>query len=327
MNVHRWLDVRGQRRMWRYRTPPVESTPEDAQRLLRARPEELHPPVGPAKLILLESRAFGGIREDRFTFPSPVPSGDAAVDTVHCVRLRRAGTNRANSGRALVLVHGAYAASHRKTLTFLPPVERADWDLFLMELPHHMRRQCARSEYSGQYMVTADIVRLVRGMHQGEADVRALVLGLRREGYRRIVLGGLSLGGNAVLQAIIRVRVDGAFVVVPAADGYASLWESVLGESVASEGRAAGFTDDMARCVLRLITPLHMGRPATPAERILFVYGRNDLLCPPGPIEELRRAWGDCPARVLDAGHVTLVLWFRTVRRIVAAWMKAVAGA
>ena len=324
MNLHRWLDVWGQRRMWRYRTPSVESTPADAERLLQAADEELHPPVGPAKLALLESRASGGVREDRFTFPSPAPSGDAAVDAVHCVRLRRAG---AEAGRALVAVHGAYAAGHRKTLTFLPPVERTGWDVFLMELPHHMRRQCARSEYSGQHMVTSDIVRLVRGMHQGEADIRALVLGLRREGYRRVVLGGFSLGGNAVLQAVTRVRVDGAFAIVPAADAYASLWESVLGECIASEGRAAGFTDDMASRVLRLITPLHMGRPATPAERILLVYGRHDLLCPPGPIEELGRAWGDCPARVLDAGHVTLILRFRAVRRIVAAWMKAVAGA
>ncbi len=175
-------------------------------------------------------------------------------------------------------------------------------------------------------MVSADVPRLVRGMLQGEADIRALVGGLRREGYERIVLGGLSLGGNAVLQAVTRVRVEGAFTIVPAADARVSLWETVLGECMAPAGRSAGFTDDLARRTLRLITPLHMGRPAIAPGRILFIYGKNDLLCPPGPIEELRRAWGNCPARVLDAGHVTLVLWYRTVRRIVAAWMDAVAG-
>ncbi len=316
-SVHRWLDAWGQRNMWRYARPPVESVPEDAERLLAAPAEELHPPVAPPR--------FTWLTKERLTFPSPVPSGDAAVDVVHCVRVRGCRSDEPRS--ALVMAHGAYAPGHWRTQMFLPPPERAEWDTILVELPHHMRRQRADSEYSGQFLVTADVPRLVRGIHQAEADIRAVVLGLKKEGYERVVLGGLSLGGNAVLQAVLRVHVEGAFVIVPPVDAYVSLWETVLGECLRPAGHAAGFTDDLAKRALRLITPLHMGRPATPSKRILFVHGRGDILCPPGPIEELRRAWGGCPARALDAGHVTLVFWFRTVRRIVAAWMKAAAGA
>jgi len=89
---------------------------------------------------------------------------------------------------------------------------------------------------------------------------------------------------------------------------------------------ALGFTDDMVRRALRLVTPLHMGRPVVPAERLLLIYGENDLLCPAGPVRALRAAWGVGNERVLETGHATLVLRYWTVRRTIAAWMKAITG-
>ncbi|MHC4502597.1 MAG: alpha/beta fold hydrolase [Planctomycetota bacterium] len=329
MNIHRWLDVVGQKSMWRYPRPPVESTREDALRLLAAAADELHPGVRAPEFEPRGESERKGAKEDRFTFTSPAPSGVREVDTVHCTRWRPAAPETQlpeRSGRALVIVHGAYARDHAKPLMFLPPPAGASWDTVAMELPHHMRRQRPDSEYSGQLMVTADVPRLVRGMLQAESDIRALVAGLRREGYARIVLGGISLGGCAVLQAIISCPVEGAFTLVPSVDAYASLWETVLGECIAPVGRRAGFDDDLAHRMLDLITPLRIGRPCMATDRALFIYGRNDLLCPSGPVEALRRAWGGTQARVLESSHATLVLRYRTVRRIVAAWMAAVTG-
>jgi len=46
----------------------------------------------------------------------------------------------------------------------------------------------------------------------------------------------------------------------------------------------------------------------------------------PEPIRALRAAWGVGNERVLETGHVTLILRYWTVRRTIAAWMKAITG-
>ena len=346
-NLHSLVDVAGQRNMWRYRWPPVESTPAELERLLAIPEEDLHPPVAPAEFTWRERRlpmrpafaseaaasaerarrtgAAGDLDEDHFTFPSPRPCRDELVDTVHCVRWRPAG--RTGSETALVVAHGAFAETHGRTLMYMPEPARAAWDTVAIELPHHMRRRSARSEFSGQYLVSADVPRLIRGMHQAEADIRALVGGLRTLGYARVVLGGVSLGGNAVLEALVRQEADGAFAIVPAVDAYASLWESVLGRCFRRAGNAAGIADEAARRALRLITPVHMGRPAIPAGRLLLVYGTEDLLCPAEPVRLLGNRWGGCRERALRAGHATMILMRGKVRRIVAGWMGALARA
>ncbi len=326
-----------------YAPPPVESTLDDLHRLLATPDEELHPEVEPAELSWGPARARRSVVEDHFTFPSPLPSGDENVDTVHCVRWRATKRTGSISRRqkiepapfsrtALVCVHGAFAPTHRRVTMFLPPWSRAtEWDTISMELPHHMRRERPSSEHSGQYLVSADVVRLVRGMHQSETDIRALVGGLRRTGYSTIVLFGMSLGGNAVLESLIYMRdaasaADAAVVLAPAVDAYVSLWLSILGETIRSRGNAHGITDELAERACRLITPLHMGAPAIPGERILVVYGRNDLLCPAGPTEALIRAWR-ARYRALETGHATCSLRFWTIRRLIASWIKATAAA
>ena len=329
MNLHRLLDVYGQKRMWRYPEAPVESTVEDIEHLAGladASPDadELHPDVEAPALGLRRSVERNGFIEERFTFPSQYPSGDAAVDTVHVVGWRPLSRERRDT--ALVMAHGAFARGHDRVRWFVPPAGAFPWNTFSIELPHHMRRQRADSIRDGQFFVSADVPRLVRAMHQSETDIRALVRGLRDMGYRRIVLGGISISGNIVFQAVLRERVDAAFAIAPSMDPYASLWESVLGESIRPVGNAAGFTDETVRRALRLVTPPHMGRPDVPGEWHHINNGENDLLCPAGPVRELRDAWGVRNERVLETGHATLVLRFRTVRRIVAEWMRAVTG-
>ncbi len=342
MNLHRWLDVVAQKNMWRYPRPPVASTVEEMLRLAELgdespNPDEMHPPVDAPVLEPERQVERTGFLEEHFFFPSSYPTGNPAVDTVHVLGWRprpstgpprRASSRRSDtqSDTALVMVHGAGTPDHGRIHWFVPPVGGNAWDTFSMELPHHMRRQRPESIYSGQFFVTGDCPRLVRAMHQSETDLRALVRGLRRMGYERIVLGGLSIGGNVVFEAILREPVEGAFAIAPSMGAYASLWESVFGECIRAAGNAAGFTDELARRALRLVTPRHMGRPVVGGERLLLIYGANDLLCPPGPIAELRDAWGIENERVLETGHATLVLRFWTVRRTIAAWMKAVVG-
>jgi len=326
MNFHRLMDEIGVRNMWRYPRPPVDSTPEEIEWLASAPDEELNIPVVPARLEgpLSEARQ-GDVIETHFSFPSPMPVGVRELDTAYCVHWRREGARLA--GRvALVLAHGAYAASHAKPLLFVPRVTRAEWDTWLLELPEHMRRQRPTSRYSGEFMVTGDAGRITRTILQTQADLRALSAGLVELGYERVVLVGISIGASPVMQALVNCgpEVAGAVGIVPSVDAYSGLWDSLLGRGLRPAGNAAGITDDLARRVLARITPRFLGKPRVDPSRVLLAYGRHDLVARPHESLDLARDWGGCALAPLDAGHATVIMLYPRIRRMVGAWMRRV---
>ncbi|MHC4250551.1 MAG: alpha/beta fold hydrolase [Planctomycetota bacterium] len=328
MNFHRFMDEIGVRNMWRYPRPPVGSTVRELEELASLPAEELNIPVGPAGLEPVmgsEHRNADGVSEDHFTFPSPLPSGTPELDTAYCVRWSREGAKCA--GRvALVMAHGAYAASSTKPLLFVPDAGVAEWDTWFLELPEHMRRQRPTSRYSGEYMVTADAGRITRGLLQTQAELRSLATRLVRMGYERVVLVGTSIGASPVLQALVRCgpEVAGAVGIVPSIDAYAGLWTSLLGRSLRPVGNASGITDDLARRVLAHITPRLAGPPRIDPSRVLLAYGRHDLVARPHEALDLSREWGGCVLRGLNAGHATLIAIYGPIRRMVGAWMRRV---
>jgi len=322
MNFHRLMDEIGVRNMWRYPRPPVDSTPEELELLASAPDEELNIPVGPAEL---EPIAGGGEFEDHFSFPSQFASGAPELDTAYCVRWRRDGTRCA--GRvALVIAHGAYAASHAKPLLFVPEVTRAEWDTWLLELPEHMRRQRPSSRYSGEFMVTGDAGRITRTILQAQADLRALSARLAVLGYERVVLVGISIGASPTMQALVNCgpEIAGAVGIVPSVDAYSGLWDSLLGRGLRPAGNAAGIDDDLARRVLARITPRLVGKPRVAPSRILLAYGRHDLVARPHESLDLARDWGGCALAPLESGHATVIALYPRIRRMVGAWMRRI---
>jgi len=321
MGFSRFMDDVGVRNMWFYRRPPVEGTPEDARHLVALPPERQHVPVTEPTVTLQTPVARDGVELTHLSFPSQRPSGHARVDTVRLTRLSRRNGPGARR-RAVIVAHGAYATSWDRPLLFVPDPRRARWDTFALELPHHMTRQRADSLYSGAHMVTGDVVRITDGILQSDADIRATVLALRAMGYERIVIGGISIGASPTMQALQNIEVDGAFGLVPSVDAYVGLWDSLLGRCLRPVGNRAGITDDLAREVLRVITPAALGAPRVAPANVLLVYGKDDLVCVPAEARGLSRAWGGCALRELPCGHATFIMFYPRVRRMVNAWIE-----
>ena len=247
------------------------------------------------------------------------------LDTAYCVRRRREGA-RCSGRVALVLAHGAYAASSSKPLLFVPDARTAGWDTWFLELPEHMRRQRPASRYSGEFLVTGDAGRITRGMLQTQADLRALSARLALMGYERVVLVGISVGSSPVMQSLARAgpEVAGAVGIVPSIDAYAGLWTSLLGRSLRPAGNAAGIDDDLARRVLARITPRLVGEPRIDPERVLLIHGRHDLVAHAHEATDIAREWGGCALRGLEAGHATVIALYPRIRRMVGEWMRRV---
>jgi dienelactone hydrolase len=332
MNSHQVVDVVEGWIRSRQEQAPVESTVGDLDRFLDVDPREVHPEVEPADLVLdspERTRSLMGRLppsrlpriERSFEFQSPVESPHSANDTVHGVRWHGEGHDSASA--AVVMLHGAFAPSFSAERILSTPLLRRDVHCFAMAEPYHMQRAPDASEYSGQYLLSGDVPRFVDGLVQAVADVRTLVVTLREEGYDRIFLSGISLGGNVVGQAVTMADVDGATLAIPAVDLGETLGRAPIAKGIRRAARRAGFSEPDVREAMRVVTPRLLGSPVPDPSDLYVVYGRWDRQAPPEPIEALLREWEGVTAMRYPAGHRTMGLRIFELRHQMAGWIDA----
>lgn len=309
-NLDAWRRVR----RWREFPPaPVESTVEDLEELADADAESLHVTAPPADLTWSsQPTSDKGLEEEAFTFPSPISGPYAENNTVHGIRLRQAGTERARS--AVIMLHGGFAEGYEAERLLGKRLFAGAADVYCPAAPFHMQRQPAASHYSGQFLLSGDVVRLVRGFAQSAVETRALAASLREAGYEHVAVTGISLGGNATLNAAAYSELDATLAIAPATDPFHSIWQTLLGKLIRQDATQAGFSTPLVARAMRHITPAHVSRPRTNPDRITLVYGRKDVLTPPKQTQELGSAWG-CPMTEYGIGHRTLALKLGALRR------------
>ncbi len=318
--LHQALDRLNGRLVARRAQAPVASGPDDLAALATLAPGALHAPSAAADLTLHEGKpGLGG--GDRLTFPSLMPCGHGKNDLVHAIRWR-AGSSRSSS--AVLMFHRGFAPSFTAEKLIAPPFLKAGIDVLALTLPWHMERAPAEAGYSGQYLLSGDVPRLVRGFAQGAQDAAALALALRAQGYSRVFAGGISLGGNIAGQVAVLAELDFVYMLIPAADPFVTLWQTPIGAGVVRAAQAAGFADETVAAAMRLITPRLLGPPRTPAERIRIVLGNHDLLCPPEPIMALANTWSVTDIDRLGCGHRSFALHLSGVRQRLAKTAKDV---
>ena len=256
-------------------------------------------------------------------FLSAAPSGHARNDGVHGERWRA----KDQAARAAVIMfHGGFAPSFAAETLIAPPFLKAGIDVFVLALPWHMQRAPIEAAYSGQYLLSGDAPRLVRGFAQGAQDAAALAFALRAQGYEQVFAGGISLGGNVAAQAAVIAEFDFVYMLIPAADPFVTVWRTPIGAGVVRAAKAAGVADDTVAEAMRLITPRFLGPPRTQPERIRIVMGEHDLLCPPAPIEALADAWSITDIERLGCGHRSFAIHLFGVRRRLAETASAQFG-
>lgn len=150
---------------------------------------------------------------DRFSFESPAPSGDPANDLVHGMRWR-AGAKPSKA--AVIMLHGGFAPFFAAEKLIAPPFLKAGIDVLAPALPWHMERAPAQAAYSGQYLFSSDVPRLVRDFAQGAQDA-AVLAGAPRETLNSLGTEPLRCGRSRGAWAIaIATPVGSGAPVMPA---------------------------------------------------------------------------------------------------------------
>lgn len=260
----------------------------------------------------------------RFTFPTLHPLKFPETN----VAVGRFYRNRRAPGAPVVIISHGWAHKTLRTIEhlYVRPFVRAGFSVAFVAHPLHFERT-PRGAYSGELVVSADVVLTVEAFRQGVIDMLGAANWLRSEGHRTLGVFGYSLG--AYLAGIMAaVRDDWAFVVLGGAGDspVSPILDTPLGRNVREDLEACGMLDRvrLARA-WKVISPGAF-RPRVPKERILMIAGRYDRIMLPASVRRLWRAWGRPPIRWMNRGHYSLLATNRGLMAHAVPFMKRMAS-
>jgi len=225
----------------------------------------------------------------------------------------------------VIAIHGFSADLYHLNEWFfaIPWLYREGYDVLLVTLPFHGKRQTRMSPFSGHGFFAGGVNRINEAIAQSVFDVRLFMDHLERDlKVPRFGVTGVSLGGFvSSMLAAVEPRLAFAIPNVPVAS-IADLvleWEPIA--TVLRTALAATRRDVRdARRLLAVSCPLSYA-PRIDRERLMIIGGVGDRLAPPTHSRLLWDHWGRCRIHWFPGSHLVHLDrgdYFRQMRRFLA---------
>lgn len=224
----------------------------------------------------------------------------------------------------IVAFHGFSADLYHFNEWFfaIPWFYELGFDILLVTLPFHGRRQTAFSPFSGHGFFAGGTSRINEAFAQAIYDIRIFIDALFDAGVPQVGATGMSLGGlTTSLLASVDSRLAFAIPNVPVVS-IADLvleWQPIA--SIVKTSLAAVRKDvRTAREMLAPASPLSFP-PRLPRERLMVIGGVGDRLAPPRHARLLWDHWGRPALHWFPGSHVLHLdrgNYFRAMKRFLA---------
>ncbi len=262
-------------------------------------PELFYFRPAPARdLRVLNERTLRGRRLIEFAFPSPIQTRWPENNVCYGYHLR---LNDGKTHPAFLILHGW----GRKSLSIefwrvgLRLARHGIESLFLV-MPFHLRRAPPGS-WSGEYMVSGDVVRTAESFQQTGVEVRAILPWLRQFSPT-IGLLGASLGG-IIAHLVMTVEPFPAGVTVLASGNSAGVtWEGRMTRYVRADIERAGIDRPQLEKIWSVTNPTLLARHNR-VKNLLMMAGRFDQIVLPKFTLELWEALGRPPLQWYPCAH------------------------
>jgi len=195
-------------------------------------------------------------------------------------------------------------------------------DLAHVSLPFHGTRNPRSALFSGEYFWSADLVRTLEGVRQAVHDVRSAVAWLRAQGYEKVGVSGISLGG-AITMLLGCVDPAPDYIVpivahlqlVDAVENAEILWR--MKHDLESWG-----VDEAARHRIFERIGWSTVKPVMPADKQLWIQAREDAYIDAELASRQHADWGEPPILWIEGGHMTFPLHVDEMTRRIAGFVK-----
>jgi hypothetical protein len=221
----------------------------------------------------------------------------------HARHWRHHGKPRAT----VIAIHGFSADLYHLNEWFfsIPWLYASGYDVLLVTLPFHGKRQGGFSPFSGHGFFAGGASRINEAFAQAIHDLRIFLEHLFTEGVPAVGVTGVSLGGlTAALFAAVEDRLSFVIPNVPVVS-LADLvleWEPI-GSVLRALLTATGTDIRAARHLLAPSCPLTYA-PRLPPERLMIIGGVGDRLAPPKHARLLWEHWGRCRIHWFPGSHL-----------------------
>jgi pimeloyl-ACP methyl ester carboxylesterase len=278
-----------------------------------------------------------------FTFPSTYrPLSDTfasryasypETQTVHGRRYRPypwhapQGRTRGGPPVTLVLLHGWTEGDYWwEERTLIPWLCReCGYTIVALVQPYHGARKPAGARFSGEFFISADLVRMVEACRQAVIDVRTALNWLLEEENGIVGIAGISLGA---FMTYLLLCTDGRPAFAVPMLGHGDLLdgpgESSLTKHVYRGYQAQGLDPQTLSPQLRPLVAREMRSQLAP-ERILPINGLYDAIVTAEKSRRLFEAWEIPQVVWLPVGHFGIIhtrLFRRPLRDFVDRWCE-----
>ena len=237
-----------------------------------------------------------------------------ATDTVWARWLRPDGTRRKD---CLIYVPGWLEPGSWIEEAFVFPrfTRELNLDVLHVALPFHGPRNPRSALFSGEYFWTADLVRSFEAVRQALFDTRAAMGWARRQGYERVGVSGISLGGSLTMLLACLDPVPDYIIPIVAHLRLAEAVEnaSILWRMKRDLERFGIHEAERRRIFTRL--GFDSATPLLPPDRQLWVEAREDAHIDPKLVQAQWEERGRPPIHWISGGHMTFPLHLAEITR------------
>jgi len=179
---------------------------------------------------------------------------------------------------------------------------RCGIESLFLAMPFHLRRAPPGS-WSGEYMISGDVVRTAECFQQTVAEVRAILPWLR-EFSSAVGLFGMSLGGIIGHLAMTVERFDVGVTMLAGGNSAGVTWEGRMTRYVKADIERAGLSRPELEKIWAITNPTLLARH-NQTKNLLMMAGKFDEIVLPKFTLELWDALGRPPLKWFPCAHYT----------------------
>ncbi|HZP00569.1 MAG TPA: alpha/beta hydrolase family protein [Terriglobia bacterium] len=278
-------------------------------------------PEAISKVQVLAERPFHGRLLTEIAFPSPIPTRWPQNNTGYAYHLR------INDGRehpAMLMLHGWGRRSLSMELRLVGlGFARHGIETLLMVMPYHLRRAPAGS-WSGEYMISGDVVRTAESFQQTVVEARAILPWLRHLSPA-IGFFGMSLGG-IIGHLLMTVEHFAAGITMIAGGNSAGVtWEGRMTRFVRRDIERAGISREQLEKIWAVTNPTVLA-PHNKVRNLLMMAGKFDEIVLPKFTQELWEALGHPRIHWYPCAHYSSIFFLPRIADQAARFFLAHLG-
>ncbi|MDX0500816.1 abhydrolase domain-containing 18 [Sinorhizobium medicae] len=211
--------------------------------------------------------------ENSVIFQSDITTAEEENNTFECVV-----TDSGSKDHALVVFHHWHARNRYHSFSKFFAAKGIT--VIEATLPYHFGR--GSDDYSEEQFFNANLGRTVRSMRQAVLDGRKIVRWLHRQGYNRISVVGMCLGGTvAGLIAAQEEKVDKAVLMVAPGSPADLVWTAETMKSLRGRIEPAMSLEDLRSAWGLINLEMHLFGLTRPRLDMMFVLGKDDTITRP----------------------------------------------